>query len=328
MKLAKILLIFVANSVAHSCKTAGGQGASETRAILGINTLQTVPPPTNRDLHVLLNNGQHNCNATIVGPRQVAAALHCIGDDPQSFAAMTVSAASAQTKIVDIFFLDSTKDFVIYTTAAVFNFHYDIGIFDLNQPLRLFAYDPQTRDLKTTSCKPVRKLEQNSAFEHNCDSIKGFSGGALIQNGKMVGMHIGYNPKRQVNYALNISDVQNKNHIITDLEVDAELEWPHTRSPHVRTPHVRVDVSDLDPSRPVWDNDAAQETYCCTDGESNRCHEYQGNSVLIDAQYKATLQCTNRFGSGSVSKGTCNSNIKCTQGGSIGCSTEKVTVCS
>lgn len=304
------------------------KGSSEIRAILGTNTLQVAPDLALRDVHVLLHNGSRHCNATIVGPRHVAAALHCIGGDPQMFAGMTVSSASAQSKIVDIFLLNATKDFVIYNTDSLFNEHYDFGVLDPNQPLRLFAYDSQTNDLKTTICSPIRRLEVNAAFEHNCDTIKGFSGAAILQSNKMVGMHIGHNPKRVVNYALNVSEVQNDNYSILELEVDAELEWPHTRAPQISTPHIRADLPNLDPSRPIWDNNAAKETYCCTDGESNRCHEYRGNSVLIDAQYKAALQCSNRFSNGSVSKGACNSDIKCTQGGSISCSTEKATICS
>lgn len=52
-------------------------------------------------------------------------------------------------------------------------------------------------------------------------------------------MHIGYNPDKNVNYALNLDDMFNDQVDVSELEVTMQLEWPHVRSPHIRSPHIR-----------------------------------------------------------------------------------------
>ena len=65
--------------------------------------------------------------------------------------------------------------------------------------------------------------------------------------GAYVGMHIGYNSVKKVNYALNFDQLlDDKSDIVSlELEVGVQLEWgPHVRvkQPHVRitSPHIRT----------------------------------------------------------------------------------------
>ncbi len=87
-------------------------------------------------------------------------------------------------------------------------------------------------------------MKSASAFEHGCDTKSKFSGSPVLLQGRIIGVHIGYNPKAQLNYASNVAQFNDDKADIVELEVDAELEWPHVRSPHVRSPHIRLpDIS-------------------------------------------------------------------------------------
>ena len=220
----------------------GSDQTYQPNAIIGTNDLIETKEEITLSKHGYLKTGKRSCNAFLTNNNEVTTALHCVGEDPLSFIGYKFEPLSGMVaNVADVVFLDDTKDMITYTLDKQYKNHYPLSFeLDQSKDLTLVGIDHESGKLLQTNCPVGELLPGQAAFEHSCDTKKKYSGSPLLQNGHVVGIHIGFNPTKNVNYALNLTQMTDDSADIAELEVDAELEWPHVRSPHVRSPHIRT----------------------------------------------------------------------------------------
>lgn len=98
----------------------------------------------------------------------------------------------------------------------------------------LVAFDQDEQKIINQKCKIEKFYETPGVFAYKCDTKGHYSGSPIIQEGKVVGMHVGYKPKIDRKVAINFGQVDNEN---TDvLEIEYLKEGCHIRS------HIRGDI--------------------------------------------------------------------------------------
>ena len=234
-------VLFMAFLLGSGAACQNEKSPSGQNAIIGNSDFVVVEDEKKRSKHGFLDTGERRCNAFLSGAREVTAALHCIGDDPLAFVGFQYEAEGGLvTGVVDVLFLDDKKDMVTYAVEKSFDSYYEFASsLDLEAKIKVVGIDHSIDKVVETACDIKDLLLPQAAIEYTCDTKSRFSGSPIVQGGKVVGVHIGYNPEKNVNYGLNIGQLLDDKADIATLEVDARLEWPHVRSPHVRSPHVR-----------------------------------------------------------------------------------------
>jgi len=220
-----------------SCKSTN---SGKVKAIIGQNDL-VLSKNADERLGLLITDARQ-CNASLISKSEVATALHCASPDPNSFVGFYFLSANGQkANVSDITMLDDKKDFVVYKLDQSFPKHFEFGALDNKKPLTLLAIDIQKNRQVTTSCSVSYQLQGAAAFAHQCDTIPKFSGAPILQDEKIVGIHVGTNLNETMNFALNTRQLHDDAVDISVLDQSIKLEWPHARSQHVRTPHLRTD---------------------------------------------------------------------------------------
>lgn len=237
MKIKHTKIIIIATTLLATCSAQ--KESSGLNGIIGSNDLTK----TTENSHIqglLSTTAGRDCNAFLIAPNLIATTLHCVGEDPQSFIGYKFKPINGvASAIVDSSYSDDSKDMIVYYTQSTYKHFYVLGKVDLSSPARIVAFDHDSSSLVTEECAISKENSKDGIIAHTCDTKPKFSGSPILQGGKVVGMHIGFNPKKNLNYAFNLDDMFNDQVDLSSLEISIQLEWPHVRSPHVRSPHIR-----------------------------------------------------------------------------------------
>jgi len=90
----------------------------------------------------------------------------------------------------------------------------------MQSPLTLPGYDPESdKYLVHKNCKATEIIGESGIIKHECDTLPGASGSPILQNGKVVGVHIGsFNDElRSFNLAVDIQLIESANLTVTGL---------------------------------------------------------------------------------------------------------------
>ena len=192
------LLILAAVGILTSC---GPNSASD-------GTLKGLIGPDNRtvsgnDIVGIINTPNGQCTGTPYGLFEVYTAAHCVEEaEPE-----------------DVTFSNNGID---YTAAAIsHSIVQDLAFITLKKPLNRFFVEAEPTDYKNLSllgydgnskttvatdtgeAKPLP--EYPGLLEHNFDSTAMASGGPLLQDGKLIGIHLGFQADENRNIALQLS---------------------------------------------------------------------------------------------------------------------------
>ncbi len=146
-----------------------------------------------------LTNGKSNCTAFLTGPSELSTAAHCVE---------TADLKSFRFNIANrLFKLKSRKlnrktGFASLVVDGNFENYFEFDSLK-SDAVTLVAYDYQNHELAShKSCRVNRDLNYKGLLVHTCDSVAGMSGSPLLQQGKVVGIHLGSLPLNQANGAL------------------------------------------------------------------------------------------------------------------------------
>ena len=246
-----ILIIFAA---VLSCKEEGREKASHTAAILGQNPINYGAPFLDIEKHGTIQVAENTCNATLISSNTVILALHCIKEDPLAYVGLKFKPLKGeQSRVIDAYLVDDKKDSVIYVLDTDYPKYYSLGILELGEPIYMrgieFGPGKEQGAIYEVNCRAVSLQPEYASFTHDCDTKVGFSGSAIIQNDKVVGLHHGYNSALNLNIGVDFGLLFEEEGDIVKLsatndeivqECCGHFRTPHTRAPHARTPHVRT----------------------------------------------------------------------------------------
>ena len=143
----------------------------------------------------VVQNAARHCSAITVKNAVIRTALHCVSDLGSVPAAGLefVSGLGEHFKVTDILATDEGHDEVLLKLASGSSSDsYPVAAPNITQPVRLLALDSSTGVLSLSSeCRILSLNLLEGIFMHDCSSVPGSSGGALVQNGMIVGSHLG-----------------------------------------------------------------------------------------------------------------------------------------
>ena len=137
------------------------------------------------------------CSGSMVGFNMIRTASHCLPPyDQRDMTKGSFMRGDGQMLLLDqIFREDSNHDFVDITLKDVVDDHSYMAIDaspSLARPLRLIAYDATSQSLLLSpECHLLAFDLFTGTLRHDCASSPGSSGGALVQDGMIIGRHLG-----------------------------------------------------------------------------------------------------------------------------------------
>ena len=178
----------------HACHSANG--ASPAKGILGpTSQLQATSDKHLQDTVGYLTTADGSkCTAFITGASEITTAAHCRGkssDGGQINAKFQTVDGSSYT-VTSVKTIDTKKDYLVLVVDASFTDTLALGSIG-NGTISIVGYDFDKKALYSQDgCQAEQHIDGAGVFTHSCDSIPGFSGGAILQQGKVVGIHLGY----------------------------------------------------------------------------------------------------------------------------------------
>lgn len=178
---------------------------SETKAIIGDDQRSTL---NNRIYESTVGSisfkGQAFCSAFITGTYQVTTAAHCIleGADLNELKFTTANGNIFDFNSLDEYNTDT--DFAQLSLSKPSDEFLNLSDFNRDQSISIVGWDSHSNSFfKSSKQENNREVIQYRGFlMHSLDTLPSASGSPIIQNGKVVGMHLGYVENRDFNIAL------------------------------------------------------------------------------------------------------------------------------
>jgi V8-like Glu-specific endopeptidase len=204
----------------YAC-ASGTPSESQTQAVIGANDLKN---ETNQELLGKigeLTDGQTHCSAFLTDTSEIATAAHCVESKKIStFSFRTMnSPLKYKVKVKNI---NSNIDIAVLSVEGKFRQKLEFGEVREDK-IKLVGYDTQKKTLVThENCDVSRDFSRPGILSHTCDSFQGMSGGVLLQQGRVVGIHLGSLKNQKTNVALEAKFTKDQNLKINRQEITAE----------------------------------------------------------------------------------------------------------
>jgi hypothetical protein len=225
------------------------------KAIIGEDNRQPTADSALARLIGQLKVGETTCTAFASASNEITTAGHCVSldDNFQPSAATFKAADGTSYDLTELILLDAKKDIAVFKVQQQFPTYLRQSPL-LGGSLSLAAIDPNTGILTSDrTCNYEKTIGSAGAIVHSCDTVPGESGAPLMQDGNVVGVHVGYKESLDRNVAFDLRRLNDET--VDMLSLDLRKEGCHSRA-HVRGGfggHVRAHVRDCLPDLPSID---------------------------------------------------------------------------
>jgi V8-like Glu-specific endopeptidase len=186
----------LATLLATVCGCDQKERGAQTKGVLSpVSHLQSVTD--NRLLQsigFLVTADGAECTAFVTGPDEVTAAAHCRGKhaDAGAIDATFTTEDGRTVHLSKVKRLETKKDYMVLSADSYLPLGLEYGSLE-NGPVEVVGYDFNRKGLYAHSnCTIDGYVDAAGVFLHSCDTEQGFSGGPVLQHGKVVGIHLGY----------------------------------------------------------------------------------------------------------------------------------------
>jgi len=210
--------------------------SSKAKAILGESSrlLPTDNPTLRSTVGYLLTSDGSRCTAFVTGEKEITTAAHCRGKnaDAGKIDATFTRLDGKNIHLSKVTRLETKKDYLVLESDESFSSKLEVSLLS-GQNVSIVGYDFDKGNLYTQeNCTVDRRLDSAGVFLHSCDSLSGFSGGPILQNGKVVGLHIGYQEKVDRNVAFDFAKLWDDSVDVAEVGVKDECLFDcHIRMP-------------------------------------------------------------------------------------------------
>lgn len=184
----------------------------------------------------IVDLGDRSCQGFVIATQQIMTAAHCLDKQTDVLKDMKfVLYNGHSTQVTHVVKIDARKDVAILAVERQFSQLLPVAQLNVNRELSMTAIDPLTAEVKYSKCRVDSHDEARGAVFYSCDTTPGYSGTAVLQNDRVVAIHVGYSKELNQNVASDLSIRVDSQTSIRDL-AKLNVEWgPHIRIP---TPHV------------------------------------------------------------------------------------------
>ncbi|MBC8285631.1 MAG: trypsin-like peptidase domain-containing protein [Nitrospinae bacterium] len=178
---------------------------STIKAIIEKDDRKSVSNSSIRSLVGKIISPLGTCTGYISGQTELTTALHCVD------MAHTSEVTFITDDNVNIPILSQKEYFekadIVKINIPKQDKFLELAKFNPNLPINVFGFDTISQTLLKDQCISTEK--SNDMFPgvifHGCDTVKGTSGAPLLQDGKVVGLHVGTVANHTINVAVDLS---------------------------------------------------------------------------------------------------------------------------
>ncbi len=189
----QFIVIFTLVVIQNACKTVSP--VSEPTAIIGKDDRTTLADQRFEAMigTILFQTNEFTnikCTASFVDKNTVVTALHCI--DPDNLGLYKIALKSQKPIAVKAIKKVFTEADVVYLTVNFQNSAFlPSGSLDPKQKTQIISYDVGSSQLVEDSGTKIKNVGADGLITHELDTVESASGSPLIQDGKIVGIHLG-----------------------------------------------------------------------------------------------------------------------------------------
>lgn len=158
---------------------------------------------------ILSYNDEFLCNAFWSGKQKITTAAHCFTNIKDLKNYKFISPSGKETSLTSSQ-VSYKADLVTFDTLEENQAPLlEIGIYNPNKEIQIIAYDPATKKNLLSSVEESERTSSNGLIIHTLDTTSGYSGAAMIQENKIVAMHISTMRDLNQNLAIELNEVEN-----------------------------------------------------------------------------------------------------------------------
>ena len=218
---ASLLILVLA---VQACRTE--HATSSAKAILG--NVSQLQPSSDKHLQAtvgyLTNADGSKCSAFVTGRSEITTAAHCRGkgSDGEKVDATFQTMDGVLSHVIRATTLDTKKDYLVLAVDGPFSDILALGSLD-DSAVSIAGFDFEKEGLYgEDDCQAEKHVDEAGVFTHSCDSIPGFSGGPILQHGKVVGVHLGYQQSLDRNAAFDVSKLNDDTVDVSRIGIQVE----------------------------------------------------------------------------------------------------------
>lgn len=182
-------LVLAMGLALSACGTSGQSTDSQTQAIIGKDNRRV---ERNQDILAKIGSldykGQPICTVFASGKNEVTTAGHCFSDSPVE-SEYTITIQNQKRVVQSIQKLDNS-DVAKLTVSGVENYFESAEVVE-NSEAAVTAFSVEQRTVLSARGEKLRRVEYSPILNYKNDTIKGSSGAPILQNNKVVGIHLG-----------------------------------------------------------------------------------------------------------------------------------------
>ncbi|MFZ9520734.1 MAG: hypothetical protein ACO3A4_09670 [Silvanigrellaceae bacterium] len=146
--------------------------------------------------------GQPICTVFASGKNELTTAGHCFSDAPQpSEYTITIHNQKRTIQAIQKF----AKADVAKLTVTGIDSYFESAVANDNSKTTVTAFSIERRKLLTARGENLQKSESSSLLNYSNDTIQGSSGAPILQNNKVVGIHLGSTVKESKNVNFGVA---------------------------------------------------------------------------------------------------------------------------
>jgi hypothetical protein len=182
-------------------------GVSESESnqlgIIGIDErVEYIETDLNNHVGQILLSGVPICSAFVSRQFEITTAAHCVVEEFLSDYSFS-SIGGVTSKFLDVAYKNENADFLSLETANEFKDWLEVAEYDEFLPTNIVGFNSDSNNFFTSTSSAGSNLVDNGLMFHTMDTKTGASGAPILQDGKVIAMHIGSNTVDNVSILLN-----------------------------------------------------------------------------------------------------------------------------
>lgn len=172
------------------------------KEVIGADGREVVENNPYRETVGLFTTPKGPCTAFVSDQNEITTAAHCFNPKTDINAYLfSANDGQLETQVTEL--VRKNGDTVILRTKELLPKTLNLSFANADRPGTLVSFDPEKQNLTLQNQCQVRPGEIDGSYLHDCDSTPGSSGSPLLQDGTVVGVHIGFAKKLGWNIALD-----------------------------------------------------------------------------------------------------------------------------
>ena len=205
-----------------SCINQNGSNNSEGKGIISENGQLKIESTIFDEMVGVVVGGGDFCTGFASGPNEISTAAHCVKNSDCIFQQCDFyfkPFKGTSQKILSAKIYDERKDYAVFTLDRTFSKYFESAQISFEKKASILSYGIRQGTIDTKDKCSIHQYDGiKGTFSHSCELAEGTSGSPIIQENKVVGIHIDNIPSQNTNLAISMISLTDQN--FRDINLD------------------------------------------------------------------------------------------------------------